>query len=97
MLNLLATLPETNSSHLKIDGWKITFILGSGPFSGAFDVSFRECSCMFQHPTSTCDARLEAPKAGRLTMDCSQRVRESQLRNLKKSPTLRIQAAPEKS
>ena len=31
---------ETNSSHLKIDGWKTTFLLGLGPSSGAFAVSF---------------------------------------------------------
>ena len=24
------TLPETNSSHLKMDGWKIMFLLGPG-------------------------------------------------------------------
>ena len=29
-------------SYLKIDGWKITFLLGPGLFSGAFAVSFRE-------------------------------------------------------
>ena len=29
---------------LKMDGWKtIRFLLGFGLFSGAFDVSFREC------------------------------------------------------
>ena len=36
------TLPETNSSPLKIDGWKSIFLLGFGLFSGAFAVSFRE-------------------------------------------------------
>ena len=30
------TLPETNSSPLKMDGWNITFLLGFGLFSGAF-------------------------------------------------------------
>ena len=30
-----STLPETNSSHLKMDGWKITYLLGPGLFSGA--------------------------------------------------------------
>ena len=33
--------PETNSSTLKIDGWKITFLLGY-LFSGAMLYSFRE-------------------------------------------------------
>ncbi len=36
------TLPETNSSPLKMDGWNTTFLLGFGLFSGAFAVSFRE-------------------------------------------------------
>ena len=30
-----STLPETNSSHLKIDGWNISFLLGPGLFWGA--------------------------------------------------------------
>ena len=30
------TLPETKSSHLKMDDWKISFLWGLGPFSGAF-------------------------------------------------------------
>ena len=30
-----STLPETNSSHLKMDGWEITYLLGPGLFSGA--------------------------------------------------------------
>ena len=38
----VSTLPETNSSHLKMDGWKMYFLLGFGRFSGAFAVSFRE-------------------------------------------------------
>ena len=29
------TLPETNSSHLKIGGWKMNFPLGPGLYSGA--------------------------------------------------------------
>ena len=33
--------PETNSSHLKMDGWKIIFLLGWLP--GRCYVSFREC------------------------------------------------------
>ena len=32
---LVLTSPETNSSHLKMDGWKTTFLLGFGLFSGA--------------------------------------------------------------
>ncbi len=36
------TLPETNSSHLKIDGWKTIFVLGRPAFRGY--VSFRECN-----------------------------------------------------
>ena len=34
------TLPETNSSHLKMDGWKTTFLLGTPIFRGY--VSFRK-------------------------------------------------------
>ena len=34
------TLPETNSSHLKMDGWKTSFLLGWPMFMGY--VSFRE-------------------------------------------------------
>ena len=29
------TLSETNSSHPKMDGWNISFLLGPGLFSGA--------------------------------------------------------------
>ena len=29
------TLPETNSSPLKMDGWKMNFLLGFGLFAGA--------------------------------------------------------------
>ena len=36
------TLPETNSSHLKMDGWKTILSFWDGLFSGAFAVSFRE-------------------------------------------------------
>ena len=45
------TLPETNSSHLKMDSWNTTcsFLLGPGLFSGAFAVSFRECKCCLFH------------------------------------------------
>ena len=28
------TLPETNSSHLKMDGWNTTFLLGEAYFHG---------------------------------------------------------------
>ena len=35
------TLPETNSSHLKVDGWKITFLLKRSIFSGELFVSGR--------------------------------------------------------
>ena len=38
--NTLLTLPETKSSHLKIDGWKTSFLLGRPDFRGY--VSFRE-------------------------------------------------------
>ena len=38
----IVTLPETNKSHLKIDGWNTSFFLGPGLFSGAFAVSLRE-------------------------------------------------------
>ena len=36
------TLPETNSLHLKVDGWKINFLLGNPIFRGYGYVSFRE-------------------------------------------------------
>ena len=39
-LNVLYTLPETNSSPLKMDGWNTTFLLGWPIFRGY--VSFRE-------------------------------------------------------
>ena len=32
---IFVTLPETNSSPLKMDGWNTTFLLGFGLFSGA--------------------------------------------------------------
>ena len=34
--------PETNIMHRKIDGWKMSFLLGRPIFSGY--VSFRECT-----------------------------------------------------
>ena len=52
---LCHTLPETNSSHLKMDGWDTSFLLGPGLFSGAMFVSgsviknrgwFRVCGIM---------------------------------------------------
>ena len=36
----VVTLPETNSSHLKMDGWNTSFLLGWPIFRGY--VSFRE-------------------------------------------------------
>ena len=39
------TLPETNSSHLKMDGWNINLLLGPYLFSGAFAAGFRESVC----------------------------------------------------
>ena len=37
------TLPESNSSHLKMDGWNTTVSFwGKSLFSGAFAVSFTE-------------------------------------------------------
>ena len=40
-----ATLPETNSSPLKMDGWNtIRFLLGFSLFSGAKMLVFGECS-----------------------------------------------------
>ena len=40
---LSGTLPETNSSHLKIDGWNKSFPCGIPYFQGR-TVSFRECT-----------------------------------------------------
>ena len=37
--NRLKTLPETNSSHLKMDGWNTTFLLGRPIFRGELLVS----------------------------------------------------------
>ena len=37
-----STLPETNSSPLKMDGSNTSFLLGPGLFSGAIYVSFTE-------------------------------------------------------
>ena len=36
---IYSTLPETNSSHLKVGGWKTSFLLGRPIFKG--HVSFR--------------------------------------------------------
>ena len=36
------TLPKTNSSPLTNAGWKMSFLLGPGLFSGAMFVSFGE-------------------------------------------------------
>ena len=40
MVNV-STLPETNSSHLKMDGWNTIFLLGLPVFRGE-NVSFRK-------------------------------------------------------
>ena len=40
------TLPETNSSHLKMDGWNTNFLLGRPIFQGR-TVSFTEGVCIF--------------------------------------------------
>ena len=42
------TPPETDSSHLKMDGWNTNFLLGRlGPFfRGRLAVSFRECKAL---------------------------------------------------
>ena len=45
MNGIFTYLPETNNSHLKMDGWKTTFLLGPGLFQGG-TVSFRECIWM---------------------------------------------------
>ena len=37
------SLSETNSSHLKMDGWKIRFLLGMASWQ-VRAVSFRECT-----------------------------------------------------
>ena len=46
------TLPETNSSPLKTDGWKwkMTFLLEGPLFSEAFAISFRESVVGFVYP-----------------------------------------------
>ena len=36
---MIITLPETNSSHLNIDGWKMSFLLGWPIFRGELLVS----------------------------------------------------------
>ena len=43
-LGAKVTLPETNSSHLKMDGWNTIVSFLDGLFSAAFAVSFREGS-----------------------------------------------------
>ena len=40
----ISTLPETNSSHLKMDGWNTIVSYWDGLFSGAIAVSFREAT-----------------------------------------------------
>ena len=44
-INVQVTLPETDSSPLKMDGWNTIFLLGRPIFRGY--VSFRECSLVF--------------------------------------------------
>ncbi len=41
------TLPQTNSSHLKLDGWQMSILLGQTLpiFRGKLAVSFREGTC----------------------------------------------------
>ena len=46
---LIVTLPETNSLHLKMDGWNTSFLLGLGLFSGAMIVSGRVLLLYFHH------------------------------------------------
>ena len=46
MTQLMVTLPETNSLHLKMDRWNTRFLLGWPIFRGY--VSFRECNCWFE-------------------------------------------------
>ena len=42
-MSIMDTLPETNSSYLKMDGWN-PFLLGFAQFSGGkLAVRFREC------------------------------------------------------
>ena len=41
-LNHISSLRLTASSPLKMDGWKMNFLLANGLVSGAFAVSFRE-------------------------------------------------------
>ena len=49
----LPTLPETNSSHLKIDGWKTTFLLGRPIF---------RCYENFREPLFLCASLLGSTK-----------------------------------
>ena len=56
------TLPETNSSPLKMDGWNTTFLLGFGLFSGAFAVSFREGNWFWGGPSLVHLAQLAFPE-----------------------------------
>ncbi len=49
---IYCTLPETNSSHLKIDGCKMRFLLGPGRFLGAFAGSFRQSIHLWLHVLS---------------------------------------------
>ena len=44
--SMVFTLPETNSSHLKMDGWNTNFLLGPGLFSGAMLVLGSVCEIL---------------------------------------------------
>ena len=46
--NPSSTLPETNSSPLKINGWKMSFLLGRRIFRGKLAVCFREGTILRQ-------------------------------------------------
>ena len=40
------TLPETNTSHLNMDGWKMSFLLGQKAFFQITNASFRGEVCI---------------------------------------------------
>ena len=66
------SLKLTASSHLQMDGWKASFLLGPGLFSGAFAVGYVLRSVLFRdffgtnHPTtcksSSCWFRITPPQ-----------------------------------
>ena len=55
-LKELYTVPETNSSHLKMDGWKTTFLLGR-PIFRCY-VSFREGSQQMFRDVKRCHPKV---------------------------------------